>query len=67
MIKLSINRDFKTFAEAATWADDEIAKYLAQGYSAKSLSISDELVWDDGDDDFEGVFGVDIRLEKHEA
>jgi hypothetical protein len=60
MMSINIAREFKTFAEAATWADDEIAKYLAQGYSVTSLTISS----------FEPLsdpFNVYIALEKHDA
>jgi hypothetical protein len=56
MESVSITKTFLTFAEAATWADDEIAEYLAAGYECGYLCVSK----------YEETFGVSITLEKPE-
>jgi hypothetical protein len=59
MTEVNISRSFKTFAEAVTWADDEIAKYLAQGYAPMFFTV--------GESYDKECFNVSVSLEKQDA
>jgi hypothetical protein len=62
METVSITKNFVTFAEAATWADDEIAEYLADGYECSYLCVSK---YESGMEQ-NVIFSVSITVEKGE-